>query len=291
MFCSDEAVNDLLHYSKMCIDEIARKKKKSNDFIVEQYLIFAGMISYYGFEYIDTIYKAFSKSGFVNDPRTIKEFWGDDYLKEHYTPAFCEVGIVSQSNRYVIERDIHHLNCPNEVYGDFFEELVHEINHCINSANSPICKRNSLPVYRTGISITAIHGIYCEAKYLEEAFNTLQTAEIMNHILSFGQYSIEDSSMRSILNCLAERGTNQLGRGYEIITPEIYPLYSHPNFHQVLKDNRISGDLKTIRNNFDRIVGDGSFFELASSIDQVWNNKDSRQVGKAYQLVSRYVYR
>lgn len=289
MFCSDEAVNDLLRYSKVCIDEIASKKEKSNDFITEQYLIFAGMISYYGFEHITAIYKAFSQSGFVNDFRTIKEFWGDDYLNN--IPAFCGVNVISRTNGYVIQRDIYHLNCPNEVYGDFFEELVHEINHCVNSAISPICKRNSLPVYRTGISIAAIHGTYYEARYLEEAFNTLQTAEIMNHVLSLRQYNIEDASIKAVLEHLSEKKVYPFGRGYENITPEIYPLYSHPEFHRVLKANRISGDLKTIRNNFDQIVGDGSFFQLASSIDQAWSNKDSDQAGKAYQLVSRYVYR
>lgn len=291
MFYSDEAVNDLLRYSKFFVDEIAKKKKKSNDFIPEQYLIFAGMVSYYGFEHVDAIYKVFSKAGFINDSRTIEEFWGKDYLRKSYTPAFCEVKIFPQSDKFVIQRDIHHLNCPNEAYGDFFEELVHEINHCVNSAISPICKRNSLPVYRIGISIAAIHGMYHEAQYLEEAFNTLQSAEIMNHILSFCQYNIEDLSMKSVLNRLVGRNVHQFGRGYESITPKIYPLYFHPEFHQVLKDNRILGNLKTIRNNFDQRVGEGSFFELASSIDHVWSNRDSEQAGKAYQLVSRYVHR
>ena len=50
MFYSDESVNDLLQYSKSMVDDIASKKTKQNDFLVEQYLIFAGMIAYYGFE-------------------------------------------------------------------------------------------------------------------------------------------------------------------------------------------------------------------------------------------------
>lgn len=288
MFYSDEAVNDLLRYSKTFVDEIAKKKTKSNDFIPEQYVIFAGMVSYYGFEHIDAIYKAFSNAGFIDDHTPAQK----DFENYSQTLAYCAVSILPRDNKYFIQRDIHHLYSPDEIYGDFFEELVHEVNHCVNSAFYPICKRNSLPVFRNGISISAIGSVdYTEAELLEESFNTLQTAEIMNHILSFGQYNIEDPSMRLVLSRLQGRKANKLGFGYQRITPGIYPLYSHPEFYPLLKENRISGDLLAIRNNFDQRVGAGSFMELASSIDHAWNDNDPRQAGKAYQLVSKYVHR
>ena len=288
MFYSDDAVNNLLRYSKTFVDDIAKKKTKSNDFILEQYVIFAGMVSYYGFEHIDAIYKAFSKAGFIDDHTPAQE----DLKNQRKSLAYCAVNIFQRDNKYIVQRDIHHLYSPDEIYGDFFEELVHEVNHCVNSALYPICMRNSLPVYRNGVSISAISSVdYIEAELLEESFNTLQTAEIMNHILSFGEYNIEDPSMRLVLSRLQGRKTNKLGFGYQSITPEIYPLYSHPEFYPLLKENRISGDLQAIRNNFDQRVGAGSFMELASSIDHAWNDNDSRQAGKAYQLVSKYVHR
>lgn len=288
MFYSDEAVNGLLRYSKTFVDDIAKKKTKSNDFIPEQYVIFAGMVSYYGFEHIDAIYKAFSNAGFIDDHTPARE----DLKNQSKELAYCAVNIFKRDNRYVVQRDIHHLYSPDEIYGDFFEELVHEVNHCVNSALYPICKRNSLPVYRNGVSISAIDSFgYVEAELLEESFNTIQTAEIMNHILSFGQYNIEDPSIRLVLSRLQGRKIDKLGFGYQSITPEIYPLYSHPEFYPLLKENRISGDLLAIRNNFDQRVGAGSFMELASSIDHAWNDNDPRQAGKAYQLVSKYVHR
>lgn len=285
MFFSDEAVNNLLYYSKSLVDEIAKKKTKANDFLPEQYVIFAGMISYYGFEQIDAIYKVFSTTGFVADSRKVEK------NKKDYEVAFCEAGISFSNNKYIIRRDIHSLYCPSEPYQEFVEKLVHEINHCVNSVNSPICKRDSMMFYRSGMFLFDIHNQYEEAHYLEECFNTLQTAEIMNHILSFGQYHIEDSTIKTVLNRLAGKKVDKLGSSYSIITPEIYPLYSHPEFYPLLRNNRISGDLKAIRSNFDQKVGVGSFAELASSIDCAWINRDSQQAGKAYQLVSRYVHR
>ena len=291
MFCSDDAVNRLFRYSKTLVDDIATKKEKPNDFILEQYLIFAGMVSYYGFEYIDIIYKVFHQVGFIDDNRDIKEILGEEYLQNGYTPSFCDVNISSVDNKYVIQRNIYHLNYSNEAYRYFIEELVHEVNHCINSTVYPICKRNLLPVYRNGVSIAAINGGYREASCLEEGFNTLQSAEIMNHILDFAQYNIEDSSIRGALDRLTDRRKNPFGLGYETITRAIYPLYTHPDFYSLLKNGRISGDLKSIRNDFDQRVGNGSFFELATSIDSVWNDQDLEHTGKVYQLVSKYINR
>lgn len=292
MFCSDESVNNLFHYSKMLVDEIALKKEKSNDYILEQYLIFAGMLSYYGFEHIEAIYQAFSKTGFIKTYGLEEDVTHEVNQRRYDRTSFCEVAVLLYNNKYIVQRNIHYLHVPNEKYGDFFEKLVHEINHCVNSALFPICYRNSSPVFRAGVALSFLdNSKQKEGEYLEEAFNTLQTAEIMRHILAFGQYHIDDLSMQTVLERLKDRKPNKLGCGYETITPIIYPLYSHPEFSSLLKEDRISGDLKVIRSSFEQKVGEGSFTELASSIDDVWTSSNPKQLVKATRLVSNYFYR
>lgn len=59
-FTTEESVNYILNYSKMLINEMSKKKARIQDcYKNEQIIILAAMISYYGFENLDTIYKAF----------------------------------------------------------------------------------------------------------------------------------------------------------------------------------------------------------------------------------------
>lgn len=66
MFQDEAMVNQVLNYSKVLVDQIEKEKgihyslqEKS-----KQYLIFAGMLSYYGLESVSVIYKAFQSMNF-----------------------------------------------------------------------------------------------------------------------------------------------------------------------------------------------------------------------------------
>ena len=55
-FTTEESVNYILNYSKMLINEMSKKKARIQDcYKNEQIIILAAMISYYGFENLDTI--------------------------------------------------------------------------------------------------------------------------------------------------------------------------------------------------------------------------------------------
>ena len=56
MFTTDEAVNYILNASKMIVDEINKDKNCPKELKEIQYLIFAGMVAYYGYEYIELIH-------------------------------------------------------------------------------------------------------------------------------------------------------------------------------------------------------------------------------------------
>ena len=281
-FCTDESVNYLLNYSKMMIDEIANKKNCPNDFKEYQYLVFAGMLSYYGFEHLDAIYKAFENTGFIGD-NNIQ--FSDSPVKK--AMAYCQAEFVLTDSKINVNRNIH---CLNDNCGsiDFLESITHEVNHCINSVMSSICFRNRLPVYRVGVNINSLDGFFNEAEILEETFNNLQTEEILAHIRSFLNYSIDDLQIKNVLDQFRNPSFNWNVVGYDILLADVRPLYFNPNFYYLLKENRISGDIKEIRRNFDDKAGNGSFLELSKVLDCIWKEEVFEQKNKVYKIVSRY---
>ena len=269
MFYSDESVNDLLQYSKSMVDDIASKKTKQNDFLVEQYLIFAGMVAYYGFEHINAIYKAFQNTAFIDNLGDVSSFV-DNLDMNHRYPAFCQSDIRNIGGRYFIDKSIHYFSRQNayDSYQMFMEELLHEVNHCVNSSINPICKRDTKMLYRIGLYLSSVtNSRDIEGLALEEGINTLQTAEIMKLIVGFSQYNIDNPTIRCALDRLKHVKVNDFGRGYEDITLILRPLYWDKSFYHLVREGRITGGIKEVREDFDSHVGTGAYFEFADAVD------------------------
>lgn len=283
MYYSDSQVNDLLQYSKSMIDDIASKNCKRNDFKNLQYLIFAGMVSYYGFEHISAIYKAFQTTEFIDASNS-------DVLDKlgRKTTADSKAAISFVNGKYYIQRSIHYFYSISDVE-QLLDSLIHEVNHFVNSVMSPICKRADSLVYRTGVKISALYDSFLESDILEEAINVLQTQEIKEHIRSFLNCSIYDSNIAATLETIRRANMNWIELGYESVVSDIKPLYFQRDFNHLLKENRLSGDIKEIRSAFDQKVGTGSFIELSNSLDAIWNQQDYQQKDKVYKLVSHYM--
>ena len=81
MFQSEEMVNQVLDYSKILVDQVEREKgvhyslkEKS-----KQYLIFAGMLSYYGLDNVTVIYEAFKLMNFHISNLSVEEIIEKNY--------------------------------------------------------------------------------------------------------------------------------------------------------------------------------------------------------------------
>ena len=177
-FTNEESVNYILNYSQMLINEMAKTKTERNDcYKTEQAIILAAMISYYGFENLDTVYKAFEKTYFSDEIIPM-----DSKNKNTLVEAYCSFDISSDlNNRYYIDRTINfgvkQLNESQKV-----KSLTHEINHIVNSIIASICKRNGSLLFRSGMALHSLDGMYSESVYFEEAVDESQAIEIFDII-------------------------------------------------------------------------------------------------------------
>lgn len=304
MFTTDEAVNYILSSSKMIVDEINKDKGCPKELKEIQYLIFAGMIAYYGFENIELIHKAFKNTGFIYTNKSFKEHAKsinysdprvDKLIETGEVGAFVQCGFSKDlRGRYYIHRNIYVIDNQRESADFFLEKIIHEVNHVVNSINNPIVLYKGVPSSRTGLFVSNIESSDSFGNILEEDYNVLQTAEIMEHILEFTQYKIDDPDIRRCLDKIKfAYGRDRKGIGYDGTVSVFRDLYSNDHFRYLVKRNRLSGNIKEIRLDFDGRCGECSFYRLCDVLDHLevsGPNFYERMYheGKAKEFIKKY---
>ena len=304
-FCSDQSVNALLNYSKIIVEQICGDYDRNKELKIIQYLIFAGMVSYYGFEHIDEISRAFRKNKFFYTKLPVADFLkeqnvSDDVLNIISQDDTCAYFYQSyfyrrSTGKYFSEGKIV-VSDNNEYAPDMLlEYTTHEVNHAVNSVI-----KNITPVGKSFISRIGMHEKDHRTKNIknmlfEETVNVLQTAEIMDHILSFTDYEINDLEIKYMLDSIKyAAGFKRMGLGYYAVTPIIRPLYETSNFKYVLKERRMDGNVSFISSEFDAKAGKGTFDALSGYLDNVHSQRNktfSFNANKvaAERLVKQYV--
>ena len=306
-FCSDNAVNALLNYSKIIVEQICGNYERPKELKSIQYLIFAGMISYYGFEHIDEITKAFRKNKFFYTKLPVVDFLQGqnvsnevlDILSQDDTCAYFYQNYFyrKSTGKYFSEGKVVVSDAKKYAPDMLLEYTTHEVNHAVNSVMKDIT-----PVGKSFISRIGMHEKDHRTKstknmMFEETVNVLQTAEIMDHILQFTNYKILDSEMRYTLDSIKYAAdSKRMGLGYYSVTPIIRPLYEDDKFKCVLKERRIDGNVSAISSEFDAKAGKDAFDSLSSCLDNAYlerNKMFSFNVNKmnAERLVKQYVRR
>lgn len=293
-----EDVNQLFLYSKYFIDYMNRNQDVPKELKEMQYLSCAGIFAYYGFQEVDSICKLFQKTKFIYTQKAMEEFFPDTNIigknnDDLYCPALFVSDIMRTSSTWKINRKIYVSSYYKQGYAQQLTSVIHEINHIMNNIKNPICKHNGSFVFRQGISISEIYGETRENLYLEEAFNTLQTSEIMQLLFLFGQYEIEDKEIQRALNKFIYSYHANQDTTYFMIVPSVQPLYQTQPFYSLLKEKRYTGDISMIKEHFNQKVGANALEELSREVDLLYQSdfklSQIKHKIKINQFVSKYV--
>ena len=299
MFCTDENVNYILSYAKTLVDNMNKGRIVPKELKSIQYVVFAGLLAHYGFEHVETIYKAFNSSNFVYTKDSFEDITknvkisGIKDIDVSNVGSFVTLGArrrpdgKMQINRTIYITD----NKADEAPDKFLEKVVHEINHVVNSVNQPIVLYQGVKSFRIGMGVSEIGGSRGFGRLLEESFNVLQTADIMTEIVRFTQYTILDPEIKEVLDKIKYAyGQKRPGYGYEVTAPLIRDLYNNRKFRNLVVGSRLSGLIKPIRIDFDSKVGDGCYYRFCDTINtldskgRVWWNKSDEE-----KLIDEYV--
>ncbi len=301
MFGNDENVNYILNYSKMLVDQMNVGKNIPSELKVIQYLVFAGFIAQYGFENIELIHKTFKTSNFVytKEPfeKIVKTMPHLKGLPKDVATIGSFVSLqtsIDSFGRYHINRTVYVMdNNPFEAADLFLEKVVHEINHIINSLNNAIVIYKGNKAIRTGLRVSSLYSNDEFGRILDEDINVLQTAEIMEKIIEFSKYEVEDREIRRALKKLKRCSGKREGYGYETTVPIMKDLYANPKFKNLVVGSRLSGLVKPVRLDFDSKVGEGCYYQFCDLLDEI--DKDpsmfwlkGAEEAKARQFIKKY---
>jgi hypothetical protein len=269
-----------LSYSKTLVDQINIGKECPRELKEIQYLIFAGMISYYGFEEIELLHKVFKNTGFIYTHDSFDKFaksanFHDEriekLLKNGDVGAFVNCRVSSDLlGRIYVKRDIHVIDNGKDSPDIFLEKVIHEVNHVVNSINHSVCIMNEKKALRTGLYVASLEGKDSMGNLCEEAYNVLQTAEIMDEILAFTQYDVKDPDIKRALDKIKfAYGKKREGTGYQYTVSIFRDLYNNAHFRHLVKRQRMSGIIKPVRLDFDERCGEGSYRQFCDILDKI----------------------
>lgn len=275
------------------------KEYYSSEFKEQQFLIFAGMLSYYGYEYLDEIIKTFQETEFF-----YVEMDYEDFKKENpeFSVQFADNPIALTRRAVCLEILPLRLVPDNTIWlfvqnnyskRDWLEIVTHEVNHIVNSINNSLWMRGFDVIGRTGCSLFSNRVVARSGTIFEESVNVLQTSEIMNHIFGFFNFNVYDDEIRGIFDQYRDVFfTKSEGIGYALSVPYIKELYNIPRFREILFDVRMNGNLKELETYFDGLLYDGAYDDLLVATDKFYFCSDDLDMKngteKVKELVKQY---
>lgn len=266
MTYNNEELNNLLNRYKSKVDEISFYYKYPSNISHLLYLIVPAFIIKYGIRNETTILSCFKEVPIVISDNQSKIYQAFYFSKPKQVNGRLETikGIIL--NNY---QDITLI--------ELLDNLVHEINHAVNSVNNEIATDEDKIYIRTGIS-----SIIYDKKTLtllskdkesiiEEVINTKQTEEIINIISSFSNYDITNTEISNTIYSINKTTNNHYkSDAYYLQSIVLKQLIENKTFIKTLEELRFKGHIEEIHNWFDNITGkENSLKELSTILDKI----------------------
>ncbi|MEG0909863.1 MAG: hypothetical protein RSH78_05850 [Bacilli bacterium] len=135
---------------------------------------------------------------------------------------------------------------------NFLDTLTHELKHAINSINNSKIKVTDKMVYiRSGIAefFMTNNGMgTSKSDLLDEVFNVYFTEKIIDQILSYKFYNLDNEFLKRIHTRDITR--NYFSEAYTFERELVYPLTQNKELLEIIKQACLSGELETLKQFF-----------------------------------------
>lgn len=259
---------------------------KSDENYGVYYLACYGLISKFGDEYLELIEKLFEDCEFFIKDAPLNYIiklsgYNHAILPGEKACSFSSVcaGIDNQLNFILYEENP--IVCVSTTDCTANEKLIiftHEVSHIFKSMLNNVIKdpeKNTITI-RRGFLLENIdpEDRDLNATYnnwvLDEIINVFQTADIMKSICDIDKELLDDT-VREFFDTL-DLDSLFIPSGYSSMVREFEPLWENRYFKNNVDFNVVSGDLESIENDFDGVVGIGKFREFSEALDYLFFN-------------------
>ena len=166
--------------------------------------------------------------------------------------------------------------CNEYILNIFVHEMNHLIKSQINSSEVDINDSDCIEYHvRSGINFYHYKYIRSEDclyqidyfSIIDEVINTIQTTEMMENILLLDGI-IPDADIQSFIKKLNPCILLD-DYGYDLCVKIFRHLWANKKFRELVEENIVQGDIDTIVSEFDNVLGEGSFEEMADLLDDL----------------------
>ena len=161
--------------------------------------------------------------------------------------------------------------------------FVHEASHLVKATvNDIYCDRPTHFLLRSGMNI---FGYSFEGNrlrepnsnaMLDEVINVLQTSDMMREIKKLENQPMSSKVLEFYRGLDLERVEDYYG--YAELINFVLPLWNNDHFKNSIEDNIVIGRIDRIKNDFDNILGQGSFHYYSTYLDYIDGNYDDSKL-------------
>lgn len=202
--------------------------------------------------------------------------------------------LVRETKSPVIVCSSYHVS-PTVLLNTFIHEMNHLVKGSLHAFSMRHVDNTTICSSRIGINTRYYQHqqgeddflITNEFEILDEVINTLQTTELMHSVFQLDGM-IPDYSIQNYLNRL-NQWEGLKDQGYEDVTKLLKPLWDNPTFRKMIEDVLVEGNISSMIQEYNSIMGDGSFEELAHAVDIVDYSGGISRYGKDYRQAKKCI--
>lgn len=288
----------MVEYYYLAEKTVSKKVKKDHPMYPFMVCALYGLLSKYeGYEGI--IIPLFGKTDIIFEKGNVKDILekynlGEDlvdFVHDDGSTHASTRGVSNQGHVFITDEtgEVHYrkdrpfvaCSISNTNMSMLLNTFCHEMGHLIkgevNGFYHEKDKDNDVYVIRNGIShyVYNYRKNYTELEFaqsfaiLDEAINCIHTTEVMNEIIGLKDIVV-DERILTFLEGLDEEYLKE-DHGYEDICMLVRFFYEHPTYRNSIEDNIVVGNIDNIVDDFDSIMGKGSFENVSMIIDKLYH--------------------
>lgn len=263
------SVADIVDKSALLVDKAIRGKDVPEVLLPYLYLSFASFFLYYGKDAVNTIYSVYKDSQVSVSEQEKSNVCSNfscyfsETLDQLETSVSDKISIFKTDNTNLM-----------------FHDIVHEINHLINSKRSRVFldQDNHKDIFfRIGVSVTNVDSNEKDHYYLNEVINSYESEEIEEMMVKLIYPHLEEIKNEKVKSLLKQYDPDIKECSYASIRNDADFMFEYKGFYNNLKTQVFNGDLEGVKNNFNSYFGDDykSYSSLLTSLgESYYSNPD-----------------
>lgn len=281
-----------------------KDKLNAHNIVNHLLLVASSMIAYYGEKYKFYIYDVILNTNYIIDDysdfkltHTIRDVLSKNVYeyRSNYVMSICNIDKDSNIDDLQAYRATYSLCITNRCVGsiDMLESLIRELNKIFLSKNNSFRYLDNNITLRNGIALTNLNDSNIEdKKTINDVISYLQIEDILN-VTKRLSYTGDNKELNKLLNDIKDYDMDNIILDCCLPLVNLFrPLFNLDYVKGLLNVNMFEGNIDNISNEFDSVLGIGSFDRMAKKLDKLYDDFCNGHLGcniSEYSISKEYV--